>query len=86
MTRETIWYQNGKDLGYPDCCIEYFIGRGKLILQGRQCPLDQNQENIIMYSNGFIPCHSCAAKIADGLPLESLIKDGSEEFPPFPEA
>lgn len=87
--RLITWGHNGKLLGYPPCCIEFFLKRGANLLatgQEGEYSLDQNQENITKLDTGFIPCPICAAKVACGMPLELLIKDRDPSLPPFPHA
>ena len=84
-----LWGHTGKTLGYPPCCIEFFINRGALIMQNAnpgKYSLDENQMNITKLGMGFIPCPICAAKVANGVALESLIVDRDPTLPPFPNA
>lgn len=73
--RELIepWYYTGKFYGYPDCCIDDFVGRiiTEEFSDGMTKEQDQVHQNL-----GFIPCHSCAVKIINGeTTLEGLIKN-----------
>ncbi len=79
----------GKKLGYPDCCIKAFCDQPPELLK----ITGANDKDRLRYKaacingeyTGFIPCYEHAKRIMDGeITLESLIKNRSEEFEPFP--
>lgn len=80
----------GKDLGYPDCCIKEFCNQPPALLNHQKKP---TKDDIRRYKagcidgefSGFIPCAFHAREITMGkITLQSLIKDRSPEFSPFP--
>lgn len=80
----------GKKLGYPDCCIKEFCNQPPAVMARMKEPSkDDKRRYKAGFMNGeftgFIPCSSHAREINMGkITLESLIKDRSPDYPPFP--
>jgi hypothetical protein len=73
------WRQLGKRLGYPECCIDAFIGRNDNI-----CISPNRIQIRVSNGSGFIPCSYCSWKIlSKQYTLEELIKNRKERKP-FP--
>lgn len=71
----------GKYLGYPECCIDWFVKRAAEYPDFT--PLTDKQEAVHGF-NGFIPCPSCAEKVTKET-IGALITDrrASTEYPLF---
>lgn len=77
--RTPIWQENGKEFGYPQCCIDDFCGRTFF------SEADENQQKVGENGFGFIPCPEHAKQIVEGtIKIESLIKNRNPDFAPFP--
>lgn len=77
-SREDIWRHNGKMLGYPECCIESFVG---------QHPLSRTEDQYAIgnLGLGFIPCPKHAKEVVQGgRAIETLITNRDPSFEPFP--
>lgn len=79
----------GKKLGYPDCCIKEFCNQPPVLLKYSKPSKDDKRRYkagcIDGQFTGFIPCAFHAKEITMGkITLQSLIKDRSEDFRPFP--
>ena len=69
--REMSQNELGRYFGYPECCIDYFNTRGKLIKNKQTC---NDITSSVSCNKGFIPCINCATQIVDGkIKLEDLI-------------
>lgn len=76
--RKEIFQENGKQLGYPSCCITTFCTQ----LPSERTP---NQNVIANVGHGFIPCPQHANAIMMGyMVIEELIKGRNPQFKPFP--
>lgn len=69
------WREQGRLLGYPECCIEDFCSRETWPAPEPQCEAGNR--------TGFIPCGRCAAEVLAGRPLHTLIQNRAEPLP-FP--
>lgn len=87
------WYKEnapfGKLLGYPDCCIIAFCNQTPMYLKKYGTTYSDKMRLKASYINGkysgFIPCEYHARLINNKwITLESLIKNRSKKFPPFP--
>lgn len=87
------WFElnqpTGKELGYPDCCIKQFGNDAPEILATRNPTKDDVKRYkagcIDAKFTGFIPCIEHANQIMSGkIILSDLIKNRSEDMPPFP--
>jgi hypothetical protein len=88
------WFEEnaplGTKLGYPVCCILEFCDQPPAILKQAGATKDDLRRFEAAQINGkytgFIPCKFHAKEILAGrITLASLIKDRSNEFPPFPD-
>lgn len=79
----------GKELGYPECCIEAFCLQPPLVLK----VLGVNKEDKLRYKagcingkfTGFIPCIKHARQVLNKqTTLHQLISNRNPNFPPFP--
>lgn len=52
----------GKYLGYPECCVLWFIDK-RLRLYPNMAPLTPQQHLIFREGKGFLPCPVCAEKV-----------------------
>ncbi len=82
-----------KELGYPDCCIHAFCEMPPLLIRYLSYKRIQIPNYEMRYRagcidgkfTGFIPCAKHAQQILENkITLESLIKNRSPLFPPFP--
>lgn len=88
------WFEEnapfGRALGYPECCIKEFCAQPPILLKQGKKPTKDDIRRYKMscidgQSTGFFPCAFHAREIAMGkITLASLIKNRSDEFPPFP--
>lgn len=81
----------GKQLGYPQCCIDAFCKLPPSLMK-QLAPTEQDAIRLDaafingLYS-GFIPCYNHARLIVMGdIELSDLIKDRDTSLPPFPNA
>lgn len=65
---------NGRYLGYPECCIEDFVGR---VGRGSE---EQHQAS---QGTGFVPCPPCARLVLEGKPLHELLLPTRRSPRPF---
>lgn len=86
------WDENhpfGKQLGYPDCCIEAFCNQPPVLLKGMPTDNDIMRYNAACINGvftGFIPCTTHAGMILRGhISIFDLIVNRNPEFPPFPD-
>ena len=87
------WYDvnapMGKELGYPECCINEFCAQPPELLKNSKPSKDDLRRYKAGCINGvftgFIPCAFHAREIVMGrVTLHSLIKNRSDKFLPFP--
>ena len=79
----------GIELGYPECCIDEFCSLSPGVLATRKSTKNDEKKARAAYIgseySGFIPCLKHAKQINRGeITLQSLIKNRSSKFPPFP--
>lgn len=80
----------GRELGYPQCCINEFCAQPPLVLKTSGTSLSDEERLKAAHLNGkytgFIPCKRHAQLILDKkITLESLITDRNTIYPPFPQ-
>ena len=81
---QEAWRTNGAIFGYPQCCIDWFVGRSSRIFSAKTTEeaneavkVADNQQG---YTYGFIPCPECAKKVVPGTE-GSLIKNRTAPHP-----
>lgn len=88
------WYNEnapfGKELGYPECCINEFCSQPPILLKNSkptQIDKDRYKAGCINGNfTGFIPCMKHAKEILNGkITLASLIQNRNPAFSAFPE-
>lgn len=90
--KQDEWYEEnapfGKDLGYPECCINEFCAQPPGSFKGKPSKIDRRRYRAGCINGeftGFIPCDSHARQIVQGkITLVSLINDRNIIFAPFP--
>jgi len=87
------WYEEnaplGKDLGYPECCINEFCSQPPVCFKYvKASDNDRRRYKAACIDGkftGFIPCTSHAMQILRGqITLASLIENRNPLLPPFP--
>lgn len=81
------WQHNGLHFGYPQCCIDSFVKRGRIIVESEFHDQPEFTENQIEATNntGFIPCATCADRVVSGeIELKDLITNRTNSAP-FPD-
>lgn len=73
--KNTIVYRAGKYLGYPECCILWFVKYAGIL---------NPQQEKVHGNRGFIPCPSCAKKVTKNT-IHTLIKNRKCPIP-YPNA
>jgi hypothetical protein len=72
--REERWRHNGKEFGYPQCCIDWFCAK----TTNSEC------QKKVANKHGFIPCPTHTSMILEGkIKLHELIQ-GRSFHRPFP--
>lgn len=74
VNSSSYWRKLGKYLGYPDCCVTWFIERNTYELTIEQ--------EAVHGGMGFVPCPECAKKVSKET-IHTLIK-GRQCPTPFP--
>jgi hypothetical protein len=77
--------QNGRKLGYPLCCQEYFLERLATFLSGERPEAFDGEP---WDGTGFVPCATCRARIKasslEQFVSEEIAPRRARALPPFP--